>query len=121
MCPITVEIMTDPVIADDGHTYEKSAITAWLATRSNRSPMTNAALSSNRLVQNHTSEYTWPAQQRQLQQRAYVGSVHLMFVGSMHHLTRCLCCTVRPHFLEYVIPITPSSVHDLGMEGEDRL
>ena len=29
-CPITHEIMTDPVVADDGHTYERSALVDWL-------------------------------------------------------------------------------------------
>ena len=30
LCPITQEIMTEPVVAADGHTYEKKAIEAWL-------------------------------------------------------------------------------------------
>jgi tetratricopeptide (TPR) repeat protein len=29
-CPITNEIFVDPVIAEDGHTYERAAITDWL-------------------------------------------------------------------------------------------
>ncbi|KCV70688.1 hypothetical protein H696_03042 [Fonticula alba] len=32
ICPITQEIMTDPVVALDGHTYERSAIQTWFAT-----------------------------------------------------------------------------------------
>ena len=28
-CPITYEMMTDPVITVDGHTYERSSITEW--------------------------------------------------------------------------------------------
>ncbi len=31
MCPITCEIMTNPVIAADGHTYHKESITEWLS------------------------------------------------------------------------------------------
>jgi hypothetical protein len=38
-CPITMEVMTDPVIGDDGHTYERAAITRALQTNS-VSPMT---------------------------------------------------------------------------------
>ena len=43
MCPITQEKMIDPVIAQDGHTYERKAIEAWFST-SSMSPMTNAPL-----------------------------------------------------------------------------
>eukprot|EP00039_Didymoeca_costata_P029781 m.26357 g.26357 ORF g.26357 m.26357 type:complete len:705 (-) comp7788_c0_seq1:126-2240(-) len=39
-CPITSDIMTDPVLALDGHTYERSAIESWFQ-RSNTSPLTN--------------------------------------------------------------------------------
>ncbi|KAK9817018.1 hypothetical protein WJX72_008414 [[Myrmecia] bisecta] len=42
-CPITQEVMRDPVIAIDGHTYERSAIEEWFA-KSNISPMTGAEL-----------------------------------------------------------------------------
>jgi Mg-chelatase subunit ChlD len=31
MCPISMDLMTDPVIGNDGHTYERSAITEWLS------------------------------------------------------------------------------------------
>ena len=30
ICPITMELMTEPVIAADGHSYEKAAIEEWL-------------------------------------------------------------------------------------------
>jgi tetratricopeptide (TPR) repeat protein len=41
ICPITHEIMKDPVIASDGHTYERSAIKKW--RRNNEaSPITRA-------------------------------------------------------------------------------
>ena len=30
LCPITYELMREPVVAMDGHTYEKSAIDKWL-------------------------------------------------------------------------------------------
>ena len=51
MCPITQEKMADPVIAQDGHTYERKAIEAWFST-SNLSPMTNAPLSNKSLLPN---------------------------------------------------------------------
>ena len=33
MCPITTEIMTEPVTTVDGFTYERTAITEWLRTK----------------------------------------------------------------------------------------
>jgi len=44
-CPITSEVMVDPVICDDGHTYERSAITQWL-TNHDTSPITNLPLAN---------------------------------------------------------------------------
>ncbi|CAE8612643.1 unnamed protein product [Polarella glacialis] len=51
-CPITYALMEDPVIADDGFIYERSAIEAWLLS-SPCSPMTREALARPpRLTQN---------------------------------------------------------------------
>lgn len=44
MCPITYELMADPVVLDDGQTYERSAIAAWLQTH-RTSPLTNRSVS----------------------------------------------------------------------------
>ena len=43
-CPITLAIMTNPVVGDDGQTYERSAIEHWLSDPRNqgRSPITRA-------------------------------------------------------------------------------
>ena len=43
LCPITGEVMTDPVSTVDGHTYERTAIERWLRTH-DTSPMTGAEL-----------------------------------------------------------------------------
>lgn len=40
-CPITFEIMEDPVEMDDQCTYEREAIAKWLLEHSNESPMTH--------------------------------------------------------------------------------
>ena len=54
-CPITQVFMEDPVIAQDGHTYERLAITEWL--RNNRtSPMTRQRMSINRLRPDFTQQ-----------------------------------------------------------------
>ncbi|KAH8057424.1 ubiquitin-protein transferase [Aureococcus anophagefferens] len=53
LCPISMEIMTDPVIAADGHTYERRAIEAWFG-RAHTSPTTNAPLPHLNLIPAHT-------------------------------------------------------------------
>jgi hypothetical protein len=51
ICPITAEIMTDPVSTLDGFTYERAAITEWLRTK-DTSPKTGATLESKALIPN---------------------------------------------------------------------
>jgi serine/threonine protein kinase len=50
-CPITQDIMKDPVILADGHTYEREFIVNWLK-KSNRSPLTNEELKHKRYITN---------------------------------------------------------------------
>jgi hypothetical protein len=52
-CPILMEIMKDPVIAADGFSYERAAITKWLSTNKN-SPMTGLPLPHLQLISNQT-------------------------------------------------------------------
>ncbi|EQC28379.1 hypothetical protein SDRG_13926 [Saprolegnia diclina VS20] len=53
MCPITRQVMLDPVVAMDGHSYERSAIEAWLTARAvPTSPLTNEPLPSTQLLPN---------------------------------------------------------------------
>jgi len=51
-CPISYELMTDPVQAADGHSYERAAITRWLL-QSNKSPLSGAVLATVALTPNH--------------------------------------------------------------------
>jgi len=53
LCPISREIMTDPVIAADGHTYEREMIVEWLRIK-RTSPLTNERVSSCALLPNFT-------------------------------------------------------------------
>jgi ankyrin repeat protein len=46
ICPITQEIMSDPVIASDGHSYEREEITRWIALNST-SPVTREPLENS--------------------------------------------------------------------------
>jgi hypothetical protein len=52
ICPITSEIMTDPVSTSDGFTHERAAITEWLRTK-DTSPKTGATPESKTLIPNH--------------------------------------------------------------------
>ncbi|ACE06545.1 hypothetical protein Aasi_1218 [Candidatus Amoebophilus asiaticus 5a2] len=53
-CPITQEIMEDPVIAQDSHSYERSAIQRWFDVGKRVSPMTGKRLLSTELIANYT-------------------------------------------------------------------
>ena len=53
VCSITHEVMSDPVMAADGHAYERTAIERWLATKST-SPLTGGELEHRILIPNHT-------------------------------------------------------------------
>jgi hypothetical protein len=54
VCPITQELMSDPVMCVDGHTYDRSAIELWLQTNQT-SPSTGASLPSTELTANHSA------------------------------------------------------------------
>jgi len=52
ICPITQDIMSDPVICADGITYERKAIEHWLQSHST-SPVTRQPLNSSNLITNY--------------------------------------------------------------------
>ncbi|XP_064644227.1 WD repeat, SAM and U-box domain-containing protein 1-like isoform X2 [Lineus longissimus] len=54
LCPITCEMMKEPVIASDGYTYERVAIAAWMTKGKQNSPMTNAPLPNKTLTPNRS-------------------------------------------------------------------
>ncbi|CAF1034999.1 unnamed protein product [Didymodactylos carnosus] len=49
--PITLDLYKDPVIAEDGHTYEREAILQWIREKGN-SPFTRQPLDINKLHPN---------------------------------------------------------------------
>jgi hypothetical protein len=66
LCPITSDIMVDPVVAADGYSYERQAIEEWFrqfhvihrhgggaAAALPRSPTTNKVLTDTKLIPNH--------------------------------------------------------------------
>ena len=52
LCPITGEVMEDPVTTADGHAYERAAIAQWLQAH-DTSPVTNAQLPHRNLAPAH--------------------------------------------------------------------
>ena len=61
LCPITSQIMRDPMIGSDGHTYERTAILTWLAKEPispiTREPMYISDLMPNRAIKGLIDEY----------------------------------------------------------------
>jgi hypothetical protein len=53
ICPITAEVMMDPVITCDGQTYERRAIEKWFQRGNLTSPMTGLALPTTVVTPNH--------------------------------------------------------------------
>tara|TARA_Y100000389_G_scaffold785_1_gene825 strand:+ start:2299 stop:2979 length:681 start_codon:yes stop_codon:yes gene_type:complete len=51
LCPISLALMQDPVVAADGHSYERCYITRWLASKTvspkNNTPLASAEVFSN--------------------------------------------------------------------------
>ena len=64
-CPITQELLEEPVLLDDGHTYERAPIEQWLKNKTT-SPVTGEELSSTKVTPNYmarTLAQEWKEQQ----------------------------------------------------------
>ena len=48
------EVMQDPVVLADGHSYERAAIQQWLDAGRSTSPMTNLRLTHRELTPNYS-------------------------------------------------------------------
>lgn len=53
VCPLTLEIMQDPVLSRYGQSYERSAIIKWLAKGNTGCPLTRQPLNLSGLITNH--------------------------------------------------------------------
>jgi hypothetical protein len=54
-CPITMEVMRDPVVASDGHSYEKEAIEGYFkSAHQPKSPLTGLPLNNKNLFDNQS-------------------------------------------------------------------
>ena len=57
LCPILQTIMEDPVMTEDGQTYERRAIEQWFGTNTSKSPLTGLTLSSKKLISNYALKH----------------------------------------------------------------
>ncbi|KAL7118987.1 hypothetical protein ABFS83_02G035500 [Erythranthe nasuta] len=53
-CPISLELMCDPVTVCTGQTYDRSSIESWVGTGNTTCPVTRVPLSDFTLIPNHT-------------------------------------------------------------------
>lgn len=53
-CPISLELMCDPVTVCTGQTYDRTSIESWVATGNTTCPVTRAPLHDFTLIPNHT-------------------------------------------------------------------
>ena len=72
-CPITSELMYDPIIADDGHSYERTAIERWFSAGNSTSPVTGQKLDSLVLRSNHALRSAIQSKFMQLQRSLIEG------------------------------------------------
>jgi hypothetical protein len=52
-CPLSLSVMQDPVVAEDGHTYERRCIERWFSTGNRTSPLTRERMGT-KLIPSHT-------------------------------------------------------------------
>ena len=83
-CPISQDVMMDPVTTHDGHTYERSYISKWFNGGNKTSPITGAALGSVVLVPNHSL--------RQMIEMYKPGYTHRADLDSDW---ACVACTIK--------------------------
>ncbi|CAF3411838.1 unnamed protein product [Rotaria socialis] len=70
-CPLTCDIFRDPVIGQDGHTYEREDIIAWLQQHGTspitREPMTIESLRPNHIVRKMIDEFVAVSKKKEYQ------------------------------------------------------
>ena len=69
VCPLTLDLMADPVVASDGHSYERAAIVDVLNGPNKKSPLTREVLTAN-LLPNRALRRRIEEHERELDQLA---------------------------------------------------
>jgi hypothetical protein len=90
MCPITQDIMTDPVTTICGHSFEREAITTWFRARST-CPCDNTHLASKHLSPNFALKHAI---------ETYVQHRPLLAMKQQHETDFALAVQLREEFLQ---------------------
>jgi serine/threonine protein kinase len=107
VCPISSEIMRDPVLCADGHTYDRPSIERWFAGGHSTSPNTGARLPHVNLVPNHAlrnsieeflrSSFLEIARARfSLGQRIGTGASKIVYEGTLDGCRRVAVLQMKP-------------------------
>ncbi|CAA7055736.1 unnamed protein product [Microthlaspi erraticum] len=54
LCPVSIDLMKDPVIISTGITYDRTSIEKWIESGNNTCPVTNTILTTHDQIPNHT-------------------------------------------------------------------
>jgi hypothetical protein len=116
MCPITLEMMVEPVLAEDGHTYERSAIDDWFARGNRNSPKTHLLI-GQRLMPNHSLKALIESieHSRRGAGAGVIVSTHLSSLPPPHsaELAQWLAA-IRPSFASYAPALRECGYEDLS-------
>ena len=52
VCPLTLELMTDPLVSKHGHSFERTAVLKWLEKGNTTCPITRQPLTMSMLIPN---------------------------------------------------------------------
>ncbi|CAG0919058.1 unnamed protein product [Notodromas monacha] len=117
-CPITHNLMIDPVVARDGYTYEKSAILEWFS-KSHKSPLTNQIMESLALVPNLTLK----AVMNRYQRSGSLGDTmrNVINIQDLTHGQRVRFIYKRILQLHRALPIELKAIGDEYVKQEFRL
>ncbi|KDO32107.1 hypothetical protein SPRG_03325 [Saprolegnia parasitica CBS 223.65] len=126
ICPISHEVMADPVVAMDGHSYERRCIATWLLTHLT-SPSTNAPLASTLLLPNfalkqaideYTASHAAPRAREALPQDGYyiyrlLEPIHVCASPQFAHRAK------RPDGSPYILPTGALVIATRRQYGQD--
>ncbi|KAK8674434.1 hypothetical protein V6N13_112725 [Hibiscus sabdariffa] len=89
LCPLSLELMTDPVIVASGQTYDRTSIQKWLGSGLTICPMTRQMLKHTNLIPNHTIKAmvaNW-CEENNLQLSNNAGHAKLVSTSSPNHIS----------------------------------
>lgn len=93
LCPVTKDIMKDPVIAEDGFSYERDAIVKWFLLGRKTSPITNTPLECTHIFPNRALKSAiqdFIVEQRQKLRSSLMAELEKVTVKSLHSPEECV-------------------------------